>query len=301
MDNNNVKMGDYAHQEGLGTQALGMASHAEGHGYDTFGVAVGEYSHSEGDGCNATMRGSHAEGIRCVSGYDATHAEGYYTKATASLGEGAHSEGFMTEATGNYGSHAEGRRTKAVWDSCHAEGAMTQAGRDAGSGQDHAEGLNTKAYGGASHSEGDSSESTGYASHSEGGYTLASGSNSHAEGWQTQALGTGAHSANVGTIANAYGQTAIGKFNIKDDTTVKYTTGEYGEGKYAVIVGNGSEDSKRSNAATLDWEGNAVVAGKITVGSNPTDDMDVATKKYIDEKIEKLKEWMLLNKLTGKD
>lgn len=50
------------------------------------------------------------------------------------------------------------------------------------------------------------------------------------------------------------------------------------EGKYAFIIGNGSSETKRSNAYTLDWEGNGQYAGgvraeeingeRITIGAN---------------------------------
>lgn len=40
---------------------------------------------------------------------------------------------------------------------------------------------------------------------------------------------------------------------------------------------------KRSNAFRITSTGNAIIAGKATVGANPTADMDVATKKYVDE------------------
>lgn len=34
---------------------------------------------------------------------------------------------------------------------------------------------------------------------------------------------------------------------------------------------------------TVDWDGNAVVAGKLTVGAAPVNAMDVATKQYVDQ------------------
>jgi hypothetical protein len=51
------------------------------------------------------------------------------------------------------------------------------------------------------------------------------------------------------------------------------------------IVGKGTSSSARSNARTLDWNGNEVLAGKLTVGTAPTANMDVATKKYVDNSI----------------
>ena len=40
------------------------------------------------------------------------------------------------------------------------------------------------------------------------------------------------------------------------------------EGKYAHIVGNGTGENDRSNAHTLDWEGNAWFAGDVYVGGS---------------------------------
>jgi len=57
-------------------------------------------------------------------------------------------------------------------------------------------------------------------------------------------------------------------------------------GKYLEIVGNGFfVTSARSNARTLDWYGNEWLAGKLTIGSAPSSNMDVTTKKYVDDKI----------------
>ena len=68
-----------------------------------------------------------------------------------------------------------------------------------------------------------------------------------------------------------------GQYNIEDT-----------ENKYAHIVGNGEDDSVRSNAHTLDWKGNAWYAGKVTAGAAPVEDMDLTTKKYVDDKVSSL-------------
>ena len=86
----------------------------------------------------------------------------------------------------------------------------------------------------------------------EGFNTTASGMLSHAEGYSTTASGTGSHAEGYATIARGEHSHAQGKFNIEDT-----------EGKYAHIVGNGSSDSARSNAHTLDWDGNAWFAGTV--------------------------------------
>lgn len=49
------------------------------------------------------------------------------------------------------------------------------------------------------------------------------------------------------------------------------------EGKYVKVVGNGTSNKARSNAHTLDWEGNAWYAGDVYVGGESQDDPN-ATK-----------------------
>lgn len=133
----------------------------------------------------------------------------------------------------------------------------------------HAEGVNTLAAGSYSHAEGNNTVSAGEGSHSEGGQTKASGMFSHAEGWQTQARGYSSHSEGRFTISNADYQHVQGTYNIADDTSLD-------------IVGNGeysSDDSKRSNAYTLDRQGNGWFAGEVYVGSTSGTNKDSGSVK----------------------
>ena len=160
--------------------------------------------------------------------------------------------GYDTTASG-YASHAEGDNTVASGNQSHAEGERTEA-----SGYNsHAEGYKTVASNTLSHAEGNSTKASGYASHAEGDNTVASGNQSHAEGYNT--------------ISSSESQHVQGRYNIEDT-----------ENKYAHIVGNGTA-STRSNAHTLDWNGNAWFAGKLTQEGTPTDDKDLITKKYFDD------------------
>ena len=155
------------------------------------------------------------------------------------------------------GSSAIGSTTTASGDYSHAEGNNTTASGSYGS---HAEGNNTIASGYASHAEGSTTTASGVNSHAEGDYTTASGASSHAEGY--------------GSKASSQFQHVQGKYNIEDK-----------ERKYSHIVGNGAGDAKRSNAHTLDWKGNGWYAGKLSQEGTPTDDKDLVTKKYLDDKI----------------
>ena len=175
--------------------------------------------------------------------------------------------GNLASATGNYSSsfgsstvssginsHAEGSGSIAKGQASHAEGNDTSAKGD----YSHAEGQSSKAEGQSSHAEGVLSQATGDMSHAEGEDTVAEGQVSHSEGCKTHANGDYSHAQNQGTIANGDAQTAIGKYNIADITS-------------AFIVGKGTADNARSNAFSIDWNGNAFVANLITQGAPSTD------------------------------
>ena len=257
-----------SHAEGYGTVAYGAVSHAEGNGTK----ASGHYSHSEGYSTTASSYYSHAEGYKTTASGNTSHAEGELTKAAAnhSHAEGSyteangiysHAEGYYTTAasqikvakttddtSNGYASHAEGYGTVAYGAVSHAEGNGTTAyGKST-----HAEGYNTRASGSYSHAEGYYTNADGECSHAEGRGTMTSEDYAHAEGYKTIASGTASHAEGYDTNASGQYQHAQGKYNIEDD-----------ESKYAHIVGNGTSDTKRSNAHTLDWEGNAWFAGSV--------------------------------------
>ena len=167
-------------------------------------------------------------------------------------------------------SHAEGYKTTASAEGSHSEGYMTTAEGAAS----HVEGeLNTSS-GEASHAEGAFTKATGMYSHSEGGSTVAGQHSAHAEGYATKAMGQHSHTEGRNTTATKPQQHVQGRYNIEDIT----------ENGYAHIVGNGTS-SIRSNAHTLDWDGNAWFAGDVSVGGT----YNSTTGKY-DNVIHKLSE-----------
>ena len=266
-------IGTDAHAEGLETYAEGNSSHAEG--YNTH--ANGENSHAEGLGTNASGSHSHAEGNASRAEGGSSHAEGH---SSSSIGINSHAEGSNTIAEGN-NSHTEGRRTHTIGTDAHAEGLETIAIGNAS----HAEGNNTTSIGINSHIEGGSSYlsesitvggrdalialsneeiisrwntyryslAKGDNSHAEGKNCLALGNVSHVEGDETQAIGLHSHAEGYRTIASGNQQHVQGKYNIEDT-----------EDNYAHIIGNGTDNKKRSNIHTVDWEGNAWYKGSIT-------------------------------------
>lgn len=209
---------------------------------------MGSSAFAVGTGTKASGSRSHASGSGVVASGDCAHAEGYYSEAK---GDYSHAEGFYAKATGNGGCHAEGNNTEATGWCTHAEGSSTKATMNYA----HAEGNGSVASGYISHAEGNSSVASGYISHAEGNGCQATHDNSHAEGQYTIARGSTSHAEGTRTIAGSTDQHVQGRYNIEDTTST-----------YAHIVGNGTGDTARSNAHTLDWNGNAWFQGNVYVG-----------------------------------
>lgn len=100
------------------------------------------------------------------------------------------------------------------------------------------------------------------------------GSGSSAIGYNVEASGNYSHTEGNNTITSGECQHVQGRFNIRDN-----------DNKYAHIVGNGIGIDNRSNAHTLDWQGNAWYSGKLSQEGTPTEDKDLVTKKYVDDNI----------------
>ena len=125
----------------------------------------------------------------------------------------------------------------------------------------HAEGMNTVASDRCSHAEGDGTKATSLYCHAEGSETIASDWASHAEGMNTVASGVASHAGGSFTVAAGLDQTAIGRCNVEDANDT-----------YAVIVGNGTNDSNRSNALTVDWGGGTTLwSGNLEDGTAPSE------------------------------
>lgn len=211
-------------------------------------IATGNFSHAEGNMTIASGPVSHAEGYNTLASGVISHAEGSQTKATHSY---AHAEGYNTEAS-NVAAHAEGVGTTASKEGAHAEGnGTTASGMYA-----HAEGINTTASEMSTHAEGNNTIASSSAAHAEGNGAKASGYASHAEGIWTEAAGEAQH--------------VQGKYNIVDNGNT-----------YAHIIGNGTAEDARSNAHTVDWDGNAWFVGDVKVGGTGQDDINA--KKLITE------------------
>ena len=279
-----VASGAYSHAEGESTEARGRHSHTEGSGTLAYGIN----SHAEGSGTGYSLNTvsitltNAEEQLYTTTNNNAQigdvlqFSDNYYAKVThtsdytinlfwpdeevpigsstvlatilpsIAYGSGSHTEGNNTIASGS-GAHAEGNGTKASGDDSHAEGYQTQALESSA----HAEGRETKA--------------TNYSAHAEGRNTTASGGYSHAEGYYT--------------IANHRAQHVFGEYNIADASTEPANI----RGNYVEIIGNGTgiSASSRSNARTLDWDGNEWLAGGLTTEEDILAKGDITAKNNL--------------------
>lgn len=194
---------------------------------------------------------------------DAIDTSLYATKSDTVLNTTL-SRGRAANTTLGTGSFAFGDNVTASADYAHAEGSTTNAG------------------GAFSHAEGYYSSTSNYCSHAEGSVSTANGFASHAEGVGGTASGYGSHVDGCYTTANHKAQHVFGEYNISDASNADANN----RGDYIEIVGNGTASNALSNARTLDWNGNEVLAGKLTLGTAPTANMDAATKQYVDSTIE---------------
>lgn len=105
---------------------------------------------------------------------------------------------------------------------------------------------------------------------SDGGYILVSGVENEVAGDMSSANGNGIK-------VQSKNQHVEGKFNILDESGSAHQ-----EGEYVHIVGNGTSNIDRSNAHTLDWDGNAEYAGDVIAhacgGESPISLVELASK-----------------------
>ena len=99
------------------------------------------------------------------------------------------------------------------------------------------------------------------------GYAPSAADNVYAYGYGTFAMGTAVKTGGYNSTAMGCGikatsnyQTAIGRWNVENNN-----------GTYAFIIGNGTEDNARSNAMTVDWNGNIIANNLPSPGSTDGD------------------------------
>ena len=190
---------------------------------------------------------------------------------TASLATSAQTASFVTPLNQNVqitGSLSNGLGVRANGQYSHAQGANTAAD----GAYSHTEGTNNIASGNASHVEGTNSVASGEFSHAEGNYTIASGLGAHTEGGSTQAVGSYSHAEGSGSVTNG------GYSHAEGQGTTTNAAYQHAQGLWnvasseegAFILGNGTDDSNRSNLIfaagnRVEVTGSLKVAGPILV------------------------------------
>lgn len=237
-------------------------------------TASGKYSHAVGYGTVASGQSSHAEGSSNTASGECSHAEGSNTDAT---GQDSHAEGWRTLAHGSY-SHAEGRDGAAFGGCSHVEGQGTRYPLSISGSANATEytttTTNTSSYLGGKFLYNDQIYTIVNTSGSKVtlNKTLSSSSdiNTLIFVYFHYATEYGSHAEGTNTMASSSDQHVQGKYNIEDSAN-----------KYAHIVGNGSSNTSRSNAHTLDWNGVGWFKGGLKVGGTSQDDpnaVEVALK-----------------------
>lgn len=117
-----------------------------------------------------------------------------------------------------------------------------------------------------------------------------------AEGKNTKAVGDQSHVQGLGTIANYASQHVFGEYNIPDSIQ---NGSSNSKGNYIEIVGNGtgSNIQNRSNARTLDWNGNEILAGKLTLGAEGETQYDAPNIQQVENSLQG--EIININNSTG--
>lgn len=105
----------------------------------------------------------------------------------------------------------------------------------------------------------------------EGYNNEASGATAHAENSTNKAIGNASHVEGYENTAKFLCQHVFGMYAITDPSANLDPNGETThtvKGNYIEIVGKGTSNASRSNARTLDWSGNEVLAGGLKINGN---------------------------------
>ena len=271
---NNIASGRYAHAEGNGTQATGDNSHAEG--YES--IASGGNAHAEGQMTTASGFHSHTEGQISTASGAGSHAEGYQTRAEGGY---SHAEGNQTTASG-VGSHAEGYQTRAEGGYSHASGRGTIAHTtyEYAIGQYNVTSGCTTTIGAETSTNVRGASATVYRLKSEP--TVDQTTGFFVIGEYEQISHTQIQAGDILVSSVTTGQTSYSKVTSVTSSVSSQTRYMYMPvtivGEVVFVVGNGTSDSKRSNAHTIDWNGNGWYQGDVYVGGTNQDDGEKLAK-----------------------
>ena len=144
----------------------------------------------------------------------------------------------------------------------------TAMGKDADATANYsvAMGYGSTASGPISTAMGLSSTASGYASTSMGQGTTASGNYSTAMGWTSTASGLYSMAAGRKVIASDYASTVIGQYN-SSGSSVTNSASAFNTANTAFVIGNGADNSNKSDAFKVMFNGNTTIGGDdLTIG-----------------------------------
>ena len=270
-----VAIGSGASAEGLSSVALvgGKATGINSISIGSRSESSGDYSISIGAVCksknvSAVSIGHYAE----AKGYGA-FAHGSSTKAN---GQASDSGGFKTEANGDF-SISRGMMTKANGDLSYAGGYQTIATGTAafahGGGEYSSDGTPLNLL----EANGDYSFAVGWGGDANGKFSAVFNQDNKAEGKNSSAMGhgntvNGESSFCAGRYSEVFGENCFGfgsYLRIDNTSEDTFVIGRYNDTltkDYAFVVGNGdTKTARRSNAFTVDWNGNGTFGGDIRI------------------------------------
>lgn len=234
---------------------------------------VGSYSMSYGR--NNLTSGSYSVGL----GYNNT-ASGSYSFAAGfsnrASGYAAVAMGFSNYATGYYafafgnGAHATGSSSVASGFDAMASGSGSMAFGTAATSSS----VGALAFGTGTRAEGGSGAiSLGYLNTADGRGVFAAGSNNRANGYGSVVMGRSSHVALPSASADSSSAYAIG-YGLTVRDPYAFVVGRFNRKTaalnqdYAFVIGNGTGTGNRSDAFTVDTDGNVWAAGKISASGD---------------------------------
>ena len=183
------------------------------------------------------------------------------TNGTDNSGGDASAMGYYTTASG-FASTAMGRETTASASISTAMGYYSAAS-----------GYASTAMGYLTTAIGSSSTAMGGGTSANGAVSTAMGSSAVAQGDISTAMGRS-------TIASDFTSTVIGHFNSSGSTVTNSAT-SFNTANTAFVIGNGTDDSNRSDAFKVMFNGDATVSNDLTVNGDVTVSSDARLKANI--------------------
>ncbi len=211
------------------------------------------------------------------------------TNSTSPTGTYASAMGNGTTASGNE-STAMGYDTTASGEASTAMGYSTTATAQSSTAMGRsttASGTNSTAMGNGSTASGTGSLAIGLSSTASDSYSIAigrditsSGSHSVAMGFGTTASGNRSTATGAYTTASDFGSTVIGQYNSSGSSVTNNAT-SFSTSNTAFVIGNGTNNSNKSDAFKVMFNGDTTVSNDLTVSGDVNISSDARLKSNI--------------------